>query len=205
LALSLKDEPTPGDIKTIASQLEITSDRALRLVSDLTRVARLDDMMFEMMPVNPYRLCGEVLFGFNGLYRQYQRRLNLRCSGKSKLVVANQELLSSVVYNFCDNALHYSSTSTVSELFIRAVKNEKVRIGVRDFGPCLPVSIWRGIRQGGLKSPQSINMRPQSSGLGLYISSKFIRAMNGEFGAVRHRDGTTLYVDLPLSKQLSLL
>ena len=47
-------------------------------------------------------------------------------------------------------------------------------------------------------------MRPGSSGLGLYIASKFARFMNGDVSAIRHRDGTSFILKLPVSKQASL-
>ena len=56
-----------------------------------------------------------------------------------------------------------------------------------------------------IKNPTTINARPQSSGLGLYIASQFADCMNGKIGFIRHRDGSTFYVDLQASRQLSLL
>lgn len=79
-----------------------------------------------------------------------------------------------------------------------------VRVTVRDFGPALPIDVWREMKRGWIKKPTSIAMRPGSSGLGLYIASKFSRYMNAKVGAVRHRDGTSFYVELPISKQASL-
>lgn len=204
LALSLEDENTT-DRELISRQLNLTTDRALRLATDLTRVARLQDAMFEMQPVSPRRICDEVIFTLND-HHTHSRHLATNYTHKQKLVIAHPDLLSSVIYNLCDNALHYCTADTPSRLFVKSIGNHTTRIGVRDFGPCLPLHIWRDIRSTNtLNAPQPISARPRSSGLGLYISSRFIRAMNGQFGAIRHRDGTTLYVDLPVSNQLSLL
>ena len=38
-------------------QITLTSDKALRLTSDLTRASRLDDAMFSLEPINPQQLC----------------------------------------------------------------------------------------------------------------------------------------------------
>ena len=118
-------------------------------------------------------------------------------------MTANRELLYSVIYNFLVNAVHYSDERTRSELTVCEAKG-RVRILVRDFGPALPVEVWKEMRRGWLNKPTSIAMRPGSSGLGLYIASKFSRYMNAEVGAVRHRDGTSFYVNLPISRQMSL-
>ena len=38
-------------------------------------------------------------------------------------------------------------------------------------------------------------------GLGLYIASRFSRYMHANVGAVRHSDGSSFYVELPISQQ----
>ena len=92
---------------------------------------------------------------------------------------------------------------TRAELMVKDFK-DKVKIVVRDYGPALPMDVWREIKRGWIEKPTSIAMRPGSSGLGLYIASRFSRYMNANVGVVRHRDGTSFYVDLPISKQASL-
>lgn len=67
------------------------------------------------------------------------------------------------------------------------------------------IDMWRTLRKKLQHSPQSINARPQSSGLGLYIASQFAEAMHGTIGATKHHDGATFYVELHASRQLSLL
>ncbi len=192
-------------VQKVAGQIEATSARALRLVSDLCRVARLADGLFELGPVNPHALCEEVAENLADAYILNKRRLYMRLHGRGHLVVANRELLTTVLYNFCDNAMHYSGQETPSELFTRMVKSS-LRIGVRDYGPAMPLKLWRSVnRDSGDLSPAPIGARPQSSGLGLFIASKMTNAMRGKMGIIRHRDGTSIFIDLPLSSQMSWL
>ena len=60
------------------------------------------------------------------------------------------------------------------------------------------------MREGWINKPVAMAMRSSSSGLGLYIASKFSRYMHAEVGAIRHRDGTSFFVELPVSRQASL-
>ena len=203
LALSLEFEQ---DVRKVSQRMVATSERALKQVNDLVKVARLDEAMFEMEPVNPRRICDEVIIELESLFRFNRREVRVEYKNRERLVMANRDLLYSVVYNFCLNAMNYSGEETPSEIFVRnAGGGEFVRVGVRDFGPALPASVWRMIREGYVKKPLEISMRPGSSGLGLYIAAKFIKYMHGKFGLVRHRDGTSFYVDLPVSTQLSLV
>ena len=201
LAFSL-DGLKPQD-EQIRSELIQVSERAIKQVNDLAKVRRLEDGLFEMEPVSIRAVCDDASRELLRLYRSEHKGLSVRYSNRSRLVTANRELLYSVVYNFLLNAMHYSEDETSAELVVSDAK-EKVRIAVRDYGPALPVSIWRRIKKGRLTEPTSIAMRPGSSGLGLYIASEFSHYMHGQMGAVRHRDGTSIYVDLPISRQASL-
>ncbi len=206
LSLDFDEVPSASDLpqfrKTRKMMVDV-SERALRQVTDLTKIARLDDALFPMEPVVVRRVCDDVTNELSELFRANNRRVKVRYSNKSRLVVANNELLHSVIYNFCVNALHYSEDKSASELSVRDHAG-KVRIDIRDYGPALPLAIWRKIQTGELDAPTDIAMRPGSSGLGLYIASKFSHYMHAEVGAVRHRDGTSFFVELPVSRQMSL-
>jgi signal transduction histidine kinase len=101
--------------------------------------------------------------------------------------------------------MNYGGEDLPSEIFVSDKGSDRIRIEVRDYGPAVPTRIWREIKNGVVKQPTEISMRPGSSGMGLYIAAKFANYMNAKFGLIRHRDGTSFYVDLPVSEQLSLV
>lgn len=203
LAFSLDFAEDAEDVKKVQTKMIDTSDRALKQVQDLTKIARLDDGLFEMEPVAVRAVCDEVTSELATLFRFNNRKLVIDYRNRMRLVSANRELLYSVIYNFCLNAMHYSEEETRSELVL-SDKNGKVRLDVRDFGPALPIDVWRSMKKGWIEKPTSIAMRPGSSGLGLYIASKFSQYMKANIGAVRHRDGTSFFVELSPSKQATL-
>ena len=187
----------------IRDEMVSVSERAIKQVNDLTKIKRLEDGLFEMEPVAIRPVCDEVTNELMYLFRFNKRDLFVKYSSRVGLVVANRELLKSVVYNFLLNAMHYSGEETRAELLVQDCR-DRVRVEVRDYGPALPIDVWREMKRGWIKKPISISMRTGSSGLGLYIASKFSRYMRAEVGAVRHRDGTSFYVELLKSKQASL-
>lgn len=201
LALSF-DELNPEN-EHIRTKMVSVSERAIRQVSDLTKIHRLEQGLFEMEPVAIRSLCDDVSRELKCLFHDNHRQLNIHYSNKAQLVSANRELLWSVIYNFLLNALHYSTEGAQTRLTIRDTRG-KVRVAIRDFGPALPIDIWRQIKTGHIDQPTSIAMRPGSSGLGLYIASKFSHYMQADVGAVRHRDGASFYIELPVSKQARL-
>ena len=204
LALSLDFEEDITGAREVGRQIVATSERALQQVNDLTRIARLEDALFEMEPVNPRAICDDVVGELWRLFEFNRRELRIEYRNKRRLVVANPQLLHSVVYNFCLNAMNYGGEELPSEITVIDRAN-KIRIAVRDYGPAVPTKIWREIKDGFVNKPVATPMRPGSSGLGLYIAAKFANYMGSDFGLIRHRDGTSFYIDLPVSGQLSFL
>ena len=201
LALSFNDLDFKNE--HIRSEMVTVSERAIKQVNDLVKIRRLEDGLFEMEPVAVRAVCDGVLRELGYLFSHNKRDLFIKYSNRAKLVTANRELLYSVVYNFLLNAIHYSGEGTRAELVVKDT-NGRVKIMIRDYGPALPIDVWREIKRGWIEKPTSIAMRPGSSGLGLYIASKFSRYMHAKVGAIRHRDGTSFYVELPVSRQASL-
>ncbi len=200
LAFSIDGLDAENEI--IRSEIINVSERAIKQVNDLTKIGRLEDGLFEMEPVAVRAVCDDVTKELAYLFRENKKELKVKYKNRARLVVANRELLYSVIYNFLLNAIHYSDNEMCSELTVNE-KRGKVIISVRDFGPALPKDVWREMKRGFVEKPMSIAMRPGSSGLGLYIASKFSRYMHANVGAVRHRDGTTFYVEVPVSRQTS--
>lgn len=187
-------------------RITLTSERALRLTSDLTKAARLEDALFSLEPINPEELCKDIVAELTPLFAAHGKTVTISGRRHPLLLVANRDLLRRILLGFNDNALHYSQPGTAVSMQIKALKKSgTIRIGVRDYGPALSADMWRKLQSKLHVAPQAIHARPESSGLGLYIASQFAEAMHGTIGAVRHKDGATFYVELQASSQLSLL
>lgn len=207
--LSLSLEQYPYDEVTqmkILRQIILTSERGLRLTSDLTRTTRLEDGLFELEPINSRQMCEDVAHELMPLYKARGRELRVVGGKKQVLALANRDLLRRILTNFGDNALHYAEGNS-PVVFHVSTKNEGqyVKLGVRDHGPAVPSDVWQKVRRNLGKAPMSLQSRPASSGLGLFIAGQFAEAMQGSIGATRHRDGATFYVELLASQQLKLL
>lgn len=206
LALQLEMKQATDEQLRLLNKITLTSERALRLTSDLTRATRLEDGLFELEPLNPEQICRDIVAELEPLFVAHGRTLELSKRTHPLLLVANRDLLRRILMNFSDNALHYSQAGTAVELQIQAFKKSGVvRIGVRDFGPALSSDVWKSLQKRLARAPQPLHARPQSSGLGLFLAGQFAEVMHGTIGAVRHRDGATFYVDLQASRQLNLL
>ena len=207
LALTLEDTTlSDAERQRLHDHIVLTSERALRLTGDLTKTARLQDAMFQLEPINPEQMCREVVGELGPLFEAYGRQVTFKGRRHPLLLVANRDLLRRILLNFSDNALHYSEPGTPVHLQVQALRGSgMIRVGVRDYGPALSSDMWKTLKNKLATAPQPVHARPESSGLGLYISGQFADAMQGTIGAVRHRDGATFYVELPASRQMNLL
>lgn len=206
LAYSLESETLSVAARDeIVSHMKLVSEQALRLTTDITKTARLEDSLFDCETLNPLAVCSDVMRDSAPLYRAYGHTLELRSRRPSILVTAHRDLLRRVLLNLTDNALQHTDDGRPVRMTIGRVKaTGDVRIAVRDYGPALPVQVWRSLNDQ-QAAVHAMSTRPGSSGLGLAISSVFMQAMGGRIGAIRHKDGASLYVDVPQSRQLCLL
>ena len=209
LSLFLDSEATLSrrETKKYLQQIITVSERGLRLATDLSRVGNLGQLSFDLEPISPTEVCRQVAQEMTGYYRINQKRLVVRSAQRRHyLAMANHDLLKSILINFCDNALHYADKKRPVEIDISVRKeSQKIRIAVRDYGPRLPLKVWRGLKGRQPITPGAYSSRPLSSGLGLYLASQFAGAIRAEIGGIAHSDGATFFVDLDISNQLSLL
>lgn len=207
LALSLEMGGCSADeIAKVARQISLTSERALRLTTDLTKASRLEGSLFSLEPLNPLVLCEEVVEEISPLYQAKGREILVGSRSRPLLAIANRDLLRRVMIGFADNALHYTGDDTPVILTAKVFDGgSSIRLGVRDYGPAIPTQLWRKLSRSLGVAPQPVHNRPASSGLGIYIAQQFAEAMGGRVGASRHRDGATFYIDLSTSTQMRLL
>ena len=191
-----------ADVQRIAHQITLTSERGLRLTTDITKYTRLEDSLFTLEPLNPQVICQEVAEELTPLYKAHGRRLTVKTRNAAPLGLAHPDLLRRILLNFTDNALHYSDKDQPVTLMTSVIRGgSAIRVGVRDFGPALPPAVRKNV--GAQTVP--LHSRPGSSGMGLFIARQFAQAMQAHVGVINHRDGATFYVDISISQQLRLL
>lgn len=203
LALGIEaDGVSEADVRKLARRITLTSERALRLTTNLTRTARLEDSLFTLEPLNPVSLCQEIVDEIAPLYRERGREITVSPRSRPLLGIANRDLLRRILLNFADNALHYGDEA--SPVVVSAISYDngnRIRVAVRDHGPALPNTATGAMGT----RPMHMHARPESSGLGVYIARQFADAMQATIGTTRHKDGASFYVDIGASTQMRLL
>ncbi|NCU30594.1 HAMP domain-containing histidine kinase [Candidatus Saccharibacteria bacterium] len=204
LVLELKSSGSP-QTRTI-ERLILTVERSLRLVDQLTKTSRLEDGLFETEPLMAETVCRVVADELNPFARQHGQTISVRVSRRAGAVVGHRSLLVALLVNLCDNALQHNVTGESVVISAEAVE-KGVKFSVRDYGPPMSRRQFEMIRsQTGRGAFPIEGDRPRSSGLGLWIASRFADTMQGQLAFIKHRSGgVTVSVLMPYSAQISLL
>ena len=200
----LLDEVPEEEVPHIQRRILQTSEQTLHLATDLSMTTNLTPTLFPLEPINPLALCQQIACELKSTHLVYGRciRWPKRTRGR-QMALANRVLLGRVLANFLHNAIKY--TESTDDIVVNvSSRGEVIRLSVRDFGPMMSLKEYRQLISE-MEVRKTIRTRPESSGLGIYIASQFAKAMNGTIGLIRHQDGLTFYVEVPVSRQLSLL
>jgi len=206
--LSLQLMHTPGlsdEQKQLQARLQLTAERSLRLVENITQTAQLENALFALEPLQAHSVWQDVVSEIHPLADEMQQTLRLRVSKKPLLVVAHRELLPAVLLGLCDNALSHNPKHSRIDLAAKKT-GESIVFSVRDNGPHIEARAFAQLESRLGTSPQPLGTRPNSSGLGLWIAGSFARAMSSQLSVTRHRSGgMTFSLHVPISSQLSLI
>ena len=190
-----------AETQKLARRIRLSSESSLELAGSLTIAENLHQLSFDFAPTNSQQVCAEVIKTLQPLFAEKNRKVYLRYRRKTPLVVANNLLFGRVIAQFMTNALDYSSEQASVEITTKLMKNNVVRTSVRDYGPMVSAGLLNSLHA----RKKQIERRPSSSRLGLYISEQFAEYMHGSIGVIRHKNGASFYIDVPVSRQLSLL
>lgn len=110
---------------------------------------------------------------------------------------ADAAKLETVFSRLIDNAIKYTPDGGRISVEIRVLKDE-IEISVRDNGIGMPEKEHARLFERFYRSKKAIDVNPNASGLGLYISKFIVDAHDGKIACrTREGEGTTFTVSLP--------
>ena len=116
-------------------------------------------------------------------------------------LVADQGQIMEVVENLLNNAIKYSKKKGKVEISA-VVKEEKVRVEIKDSGLGIPEEDQKYIFRKFFRSKNAVKHQTQGSGLGLFIIKSIIGAHKGKVGfSSQVRKGTTFWFTLPIKNK----
>ena len=175
------------DIQVFAQKIYTESQRMVQLVEDIIHLSLLDETpQIAMEPLDLYQLAQESLESLSGKASQKQIALHLK--GEPALLKGNRALLSSVIYNLCDNAITYNQPK--GDVFVTIRQTEKNTIlEVQDTGIGIPKEEGDRIFERFYRVDKSRSKKVGGTGLGLSIVKHALKC-----------HGATIQVDSQVGK-----
>lgn len=190
------------DISKFGSQIYTEAGRIIQLVEDIIKLSHLDegaeDMEWEN--VDLFSIAGSVVAALVPEAKNAAVEMDLH--GESAILYGIPQLLSSIVYNLCDNAIKYNRKGgSVSVL----VKNEEgfVILSVADTGIGIPEDHQERIFERFYRVDKSHSKEIGGTGLGLSIVKHAAKLHKAEIELQSVVDGgTTITVRFPKNKSV---
>lgn len=193
---------------------EINEQNARMLMNSLQAVDMIDGILLagriqtaqtslDLTAINVSSVARETYADMNALAARYDRTLRLQATDSLAPASANREALKTSL-NVMLASLIRSSKSEVIEILVHN-RLGNVMITLRDEGQVFSNQTVKSVLNNLGRSAQPAKSMPSSSGLGVYISTILMEAMNGKFDAYTSGNKRSITFTLQKSEQLTLL
>ncbi len=157
-----------NDIRPFAGKIRAEAARMTKLVSDIIELSKLDSgaVGTRRESVDLYRIAENAVDSLE--YTASQSGINITLSGTSAVINGFPQVLYSIVYNLCDNAVKYNKFG--GSVAVRVSDSgESVTVGVRDSGIGIPQADIDRIFERFYRVDKSHSSEVGGTGLGLSI------------------------------------
>lgn len=161
------DRVAEGDVQQFAQKIHTESQRMVQLVEDIIKLSLLDESpQISMEKLDLYQLATDTLESLSG--KASRRGISLHLKGEQCHLQGNRALLSSVIYNLCDNAITYNRDKGDVFVTIKAQGNQTI-LEVKDTGIGIPKEEEERIFERFYRVDKSRSKKVGGTGLGLSI------------------------------------
>ena len=187
------------DVQVFAQKIYTESQRMVQLVEDIIHLSLLDESpQIAMEDLDLHQLAQESLESLSGKASQKQIALHLK--GEEAQIQGNRALLSSVIYNLCDNAITYNQSK--GDVFVTINKtDQKVVLEVKDTGIGIPKDEGDRIFERFYRVDKSRSKKVGGTGLGLSIVKHALKCHGASIQVDSQiGKGTRMIVTFPVEK-----
>ncbi len=156
------------DIPRFAGKIYDETQRLIRLVEDILKLAQLDEMKIAAgkQNIDLYEVCEEVVELLNPI--ALQNKVALVLEGEHYNIMAVDQILGEIIYNLCDNAIKYNKEN--GKVTIRVfLKDGKPAVSVKDTGIGIPEEDLDRVFERFFRVNKSHSKEIGGTGLGLSI------------------------------------
>ncbi|MGO4565985.1 sensor histidine kinase [Rhizobium sp. 2YAF20] len=192
----LDNVDTDKERQAIVSDLVASNDRAMHLIEQLLRLARVSHHPLELVPVSLYHVAASVLAEFGSVLNG--RQLDAVLKGDEQAEVKTDEsLLRMMISNLIDNAIKYTPTGGRIEVLVSSGP-EECRLSISDNGPGIPADQREAVFQ---RFYRLDTLHTEGAGLGLAIVADIVDRLAATIELTTPSWGKGLRINLDLPRE----
>jgi two-component system OmpR family sensor kinase/two-component system sensor histidine kinase QseC len=192
----LDNVDTDKERQAIVSDLVASNDRAMHLIEQLLRLARVSHHPLELVPVSLYHVTASVLAEFGSVLNG--RQLDALLKGDEQAEVKTDEsLLRMMISNLIDNAIKYTPAGGRIEVVVSSGP-EECRLSISDSGPGIPADQREAVFQRFFRLD---TLQTEGAGLGLAIVSDIVDRLAATIELTTPSWGKGLRINLDLPRE----
>jgi two-component system sensor histidine kinase BaeS len=198
---AVEDGVYPFDQETLTT-LKQQNTHLVRLVEDLSLLARLDEGMFtpKTSPQDLADFTKGVIYRFEGMLTKQQRRVRAVALQKGVIVDIDSDRIEQILENLLQNAMRYTPDDSTIDIAVYA-KGSLAILTIRDHGPGIPADKLETIFDRYYRLNSNDGKETGGHGMGLAISRRLARVHGGNLYVRNHRDGGAEFaLELPLMR-----
>jgi len=188
----------------LIGQIAHSSQKMSRLVNDLLDVARIDrgKLAMNKEDVDLCKTIAEAVANQRPFALASGVELRLSCPITSPRVLADKKRLTVVLDNIISNAVKYTKSGGVAEIFLEA-GGGTIQVCIRDNGIGIPAYEQHDIFKKFFRGSNAMKNNTDGTGLGLYIAKNIIEQLGGRlwFQSVENV-GSEFFFILPIIKRV---
>lgn len=196
--------PNMSDVANITKEGWQLTERSLKIVNDLLNAARIEEgrFGFSFEETDLGEFINTLIKQAESIAREYGIKINLSPSTEKFIVKIDKQLLGVAISNLLDNGIKYNIKNGGLRIsFGRDINPGFVRIEIRDTGVGIPKEELVKMFQKFYRGTNVVQMEPNGSGLGLYITKNIIERHGGKVSVDSQIGrGTVFFITLPIIK-----
>lgn len=157
-----------------------SSNRLVQIVNDVLNISRMemDRLRLAVDKQDFAALAKGVIEEFKYNADHKQLKLEFTVKGKPRPIQCDRDLIRQVMLNYVDNAIKYTHAGTIKSELLFA--KDKIIFTVNDHGIGISKEEKSQLFEKFFRSPEAVKIRPDGTGIGLFIARRIIEEHGGK-------------------------
>jgi len=179
------------------------SERLSRLIANVLQISKVNHNALELtlIPHQLSELASLIKSKVDSQILQSGFHLNIKIEDdlEQQCLLVDSDAFVQILINLVDNAIKYAAKADKKQINIRfkTVRNNKIEISVRDFGPGISKNHMKHIFELFYRSGNELTRETAGTGIGLALVKELCLAMGGNISAVNHQKGVEFIISFP--------